>query len=66
MSYDCIDFDLELTQVVFPEDLEAEIVYTDPHAQIFSQRTLTDLGRLMQTAQEFELYFPMETSHFLR
>ena len=66
MSYDCVDFDLELSQVVFPEGLEAEIVYTEPHAQIFSQRTLTDLERMMQRMLEFELYFLLETSHFLK
>jgi hypothetical protein len=45
--------------------LEAEIDRTKPHTQILGQRTLTDLGRLMQTAQNFELDFLLETSYFL-
>ena len=41
-------------------------ILTKPHTQILGQRTLTDLGRLMQTAQNFELDFLLETSYFLK
>ena len=57
---------LHLDQALFNQGLEAEIDRTKPHTQILGQRTLTDLGRLMQTAQHFELDFLLETSHFLK
>jgi hypothetical protein len=37
-----------------------------PHTQILGQRTLTDLGRLVQTTQDFKLDFLLETSQFLK
>ena len=56
---------LHLDKALFNQGLEAEIDRTKPHTQILGQRTLTYLGRLMQTAQHFELDFLLETSQFL-
>ena len=56
---------LHLDQTLFNQGLEAEIDRTKPHTQILGQRTLSDLGRLMQTTQNFELDFLLETSQFL-
>ena len=57
---------LHLDQTLFNQGLEAEIDRAKPHPQILGQRTLTDLGRLMHTAQNFELDFLLETSQFLK
>ena len=57
---------LHLHQALSHKSLEAEIDRTKPHTQILGQRTLTYLGRPMQTAQHFELDFLLETSHFLK
>jgi hypothetical protein len=55
-----------LTKPFSTRGLEAEIDRTKPHTQILGQRTLTDLGRLMQTAQNLELDFLLETSYFFK
>ena len=57
---------LHLHQALFHKSLEAEIDRAKPHTQILGQRTLTDPGRLMQTAQDFELDFLLEASQFLK
>ena len=56
---------LHLDQALFNQGLKAEIDRTKPHPQILGQRTLTALGRLMQTSQNLELDFLLETSHVL-
>ena len=56
---------MTLKKVLFHQSLEIEIDRAKPHPQILGQGTLTDLGRLMQTAQHFELDFLLETSQFL-
>ena len=53
------------TKPFFDRGLEAEIERAKPHPQILGQRTLTDLGRMVQTTQNFELDFLLETSQFL-
>ncbi len=55
---------LHLDQALFNQGLEAEIDRAKSHTQVLGQRTLTDLGRLVQTAQDFELDFLLETSQF--
>ena len=57
---------LHLDQVLFDEGSQAKIDLAQPHTLIRSQRTLPDLGRLTQTAQEFEMDFTLETSQFLQ
>jgi hypothetical protein len=57
---------LHFYQVLFHQGLEAEMGRTKPHAQVLGQCTLTDLERLVQTAQGFELDFFLETSQFLK
>ena len=46
--------------------MKAEIARAKLYTQILGQRTLTDLWCLMQTAQNFELDFLLETSQFLK
>jgi hypothetical protein len=46
--------------------LKAEIDRAKSYTQILGQRTLTALWCLMQTAQNFELDFLLETSQFLK
>ena len=57
---------LHLDQALFNQGLKAEIDRAKPHTQILGQRTLTDLRRLVQTTQDFELDFLLETSQFLK
>ena len=57
---------LHLDQALFDQGLEAEIDRAKPNAHIHGQRTLTDLGRMVQPAQDFELDFLLETSQFLK
>jgi hypothetical protein len=46
--------------------LEAKIDRAKPQTEILGQRTLTDLGQPMQTAQDFKLDFLLETSQFVK
>ncbi len=57
---------LNFDQAFFHQGLEAEIDAAQTNAQFFGQDALTDLWRLMQTAQDFELDFLLETSQLLR
>jgi len=56
---------LHLDQAFFNQSLEAEIDRAKPHNQMLYQCTLTDLGRLIQKAQDFKLDFRLKTSQFL-
>jgi len=57
---------LHLDQTLFHQGLEAEIDSAKTNAQILGPSALTDLGRLMQTMQDFKLDFLLETSRFLK
>ena len=57
---------LHLDPTFLHQGLEAEIDSTKANAQISGKRTLTDPGRSLQTAQDFELNFLLETSQFLK
>jgi hypothetical protein len=57
---------LHLEQALFDQGLETGIDRAKTNAQILGQSALTDLWRLMQTAQDFELDFLLETSQFLK
>jgi hypothetical protein len=56
---------MHLHPAFFHQVLETEINAAQSDAQLFGQLALTGFGRLMQTAQDFQLDFLLETSQFL-
>ncbi len=61
-----LDKVLHLDPTLFHQSLKTEVDTAQSNTQILGQRTLTDLRRLMQTAQDFKLDFLLETSQFLK
>lgn len=56
---------MHLYQALFHQGLETEIDAAKADAQLLGQDSLAEIGALMQTTQDFELDFLLETSESL-